>query len=486
MHLNFPELFSVSYVIEWGIRIMMLFIVPKNRKPSSATAWLVLIMIFPLFGLIVFLLIGSPKLSKRRQKIQQTMDRRTIKMFSDLKNNPSFKNNFNNSNPPELARLTNLNQQLSYLPPLKNNKVELIADYQQSFEELIFDINHAKTFVHAEFYIFTYDNETKALFESLDNATKRGVKVRVLFDAIGTRRVKNYRKTLKFLKNSAIEWYKILPIGRPGPGFNRPDLRNHRKIVVVDGSSAYSGSQNIIKRNYHRKDGIYYDELFVKISGPAVVELNAIFASDWYAETGEYLGEELLFNSNIQYSDSSIVQVLPSGPAYHSENNLKLFTSLIHQADYKVVITNPYFVPTDSLMIAITSAAQRGVEVTMINSQVMDQKLVGHAQRSYYEELLKAGVKIFWYKEPILLHSKSISVDNNTAIIGSSNLDMRSLQLNSEVSILIFDKKVLNSLRQIEKRYLENSKEVTLKFWQSRPTRSALLDNLARLTAALQ
>jgi cardiolipin synthase len=185
-------------------------------------------------------------------------------------------------------------------------------------------------------------------------------------------------------------------------------------------------------------------------------------------------------------SGEALCQVLPSGSGFEDENNLKLFTALIHMAHRKLVITNPYFVLDESLMVAITTAAQRGVDVSLINSEVSDQFLVSHAQHSYYEQLMRAGVKVYWYRAPVLLHSKTIAIDDDIAVIGSSNLDMRSFQLNMEVTLVVYDRDTVAQLREIEAGYLARSQLLELDKWQQRSLLTRLAENISRLTAALQ
>lgn len=225
-----------------------------------------------------------------------------------------------------------------------------------------------------------------------------------------------------------------------------------------------------------------------RVSGPVVAQLEAAFITDWYAETGILLNRQAAPETTLalQACGDMLCQVLPSGSGFENENNLRLFTTLIHAAQRTLVITNPYFVPDDALMTAITSAAQRGVDVTLINSEVSDQFLVSHAQRSYYEELLKAGVKIYWYPAPVLLHAKHISIDDDIAVIGSSNLDIRSFQLNLEVTLVCYDARVVAEMRRIEEGYLHKSRPVLLGDWQTRSAREKLFENISRLTAALQ
>jgi cardiolipin synthase len=314
------------------------------------------------------------------------------------------------------------------------------------------------------------------------------VKVRVQMDHLGSRKYPNFDAMREKLTAAGIENHLLLPLHFFGADYTRIDLRNHRKIVVIDGQIGYTGSQNMIKRNYFRKDTIYYDELVARVSGPVVGELEAAFLTDWYSETGVLLDRqtapEIIFEPRA--AGDMLCQVLPSGSGFEDENNLKLFTSLIHAARHTLVITNPYFVPDDALMTAITSAAQRGVDVTLFNSEVSDQFLVSHAERSYYEDLLKAGVKVYWYKAPILLHSKHITIDDDIAVIGSSNLDIRSFQLNLEVTLVCYDAQVVADLRKVEAANLLKSKTVNLDEWETRSVREKFYENISRMTAALQ
>ncbi len=472
---------------EWSIRLLSLYIVPKNRKPSSGMAWLLLIFFFPPFGFLLFLILGNPKLPKSRRNAQKTLNDVIGKTIQELKDHHKSKSLISKV-PERFEHIAKLSEALSQLPPFGGNEIEIIDDYDSIIDSIVKDINLAKEFVHLEYFIIAMDESTEPIFKALELAVKRGIKARVLFDSFSTRKYKDYRAMLTRLRESGVIAVPMLPLKLPGRGYIRPDLRNHRKIVVIDGRIGYSGSQNLVQRNYHRKDNIYYDELVVKIKGPAVLQLGAIFLTDWYSETGNLLdyGKYLNSEEEIKFPGQSIAQILPSGPGYEDENNLKLFTSLIHAAKKKVILVNPYFVPDDSLLLAITSAAKRGVEIILINSEAEDQWLVAHAQRSFYEILLKSGVKIFSYSQPILLHSKFIVVDGEVATVGSSNLDIRSFELDLEITVIIYDNQIVNGLNEVVSRYLKRSREINLKTWQKRSRRKILLDNIARLTASLQ
>jgi cardiolipin synthase len=229
-------------------------------------------------------------------------------------------------------------------------------------------------------------------------------------------------------------------------------------------------------------------ELIARATGPVVAELNAAFETDWFAETGVMLDRANAPETEVVAAPTgtALCQVLPSGPAYDWDANLRLFVALIHAARRRVTIACPYFVPDEALMTAITSAAQRGAEVTLFTSEVADQFFVHHAKLSYYEELLVAGVAIYQYRAPALLHSKHIAIDDDVAVVGSSNLDMRSLTLNLEVTLVAYDADVVARLRSVEAGYMPHCVRVELDAWRARPVAAKLFDNLARLTAALQ
>ena len=481
MHWNYVV--GVVLIFEWVLRFLMFFIVPKNRKPSSSTAWLMLIMIEPILGSIIFSVFGSPSLPRHRRdyyKKANELIEKEIKGLQVVYAKAEVKDEEITSTEEKFVKL---NRNLGGFPIYNGNKVKFYDDYNETIKILIKDIDSAKERILFEYFILALDSTSEPIFEALERAHNRGVNVYVLFDALACRAYPNYKKMKKRLSASGIAWRAMLPLYVvPGKKFTRPDLRNHRKIVVIDGKIGCTGSQNIIQKNYHRSDELYYEELVARIEGPTVWQLSAVFRSDWYSETQEFLPALSLPVA----VGSAKAQVLPSGPSYVESSNLKLYTALMHGARKKIVIITPYFVPDDALMTALTSAAQRGVEVTMINSEIIDKVFVGHAQRSYYEELLRVGVKILLYKKPVFLHTKHLSVDDSIAVIGSSNLDMRSFELDLEVSMVLYDKQSVLKLRKIEERIINGSKKVSYNAWQKRSIKHQLLDNVARLTASLQ
>lgn len=474
---------AIVLLIDWIIRITFVLYVPRGRKPTAAMAWLLAILIIPVFGALLFLIIGSPKLSKRRRLQQQSIDALIESATRSSDDTPSGLTTLEHD---RYAPLIKQNKALGKLPAHWGNEVEVIDDYQMMIDDAITQIEQAKQYVYIEYFIIAYDNSTKPFFDTLEDAVKRGVEVYVLFDTVGSRKYKKFDAMTRKLTKIGVKWHSMLPLRLNPTHYNRPDLRNHRKIVVIDGEVAYLGSFNMIDRTYQRKDEVIYDELVVRMKGPIVDQCAAVFAGDWFSETNEAprtLLEPILSDKK---SDGVLAQLLPSGPAYEHENNLKLFVSLIYEAKKRVVITNPYFVPDDALLTAVISAVKRGVEVVIINSAVKDQWMVGHAQRSYYQELLEAGVTVYLHNAPILLHSKHVTVDDDIAVVGSSNMDIRSFQLNLECIVVFYDTSVVSKLVKIQEKNIANSHMITLDSWGKRSIRNELLDSIARLTASLQ
>jgi cardiolipin synthase len=489
MEFNWPLLGLAINIILFLIPLVMLFIVPVNRRPTSAIAWLLLIAMLPLIGLLLFWLFGRTKLPRRRREQQRAMDEWIAERVAQARRNPGLASLLAPAVPPRYQPFAQLNATLGGLPVVSGNRVELLAGYDAFLQRLAADIDAAQRYVHLEFYALCRDVETEPVFLALERAARRGVKVRVLMDHYGSLvYFFPYRAMRRSLTQAGIEHHVMLPLGIVNGEFPRFDLRNHRKLAVIDGACGYLSSHNLIRRNYFRRDEIIYDELAARVAGPVVAELEAVFATDWHAETGVILARDRFpeLDTEIEPQGETLAQVLPSGPGHVYDNNLKLFVALCYAARRRLVLVTPYFVPDESFLLAVTTAAQRGVEVTLINSEAADQFFTYHAQRSYYEALLRAGVRIYLHRPPVLLHTKSISVDDDIAVIGSSNLDIRSFRLSLEVTLVIPDRQVVADLRRIEADYLQRSAPLELERWLERPWMARLPDNLARLTSSLQ
>jgi cardiolipin synthase len=482
---NWPWWAIAGYlVIDISVRVISIIIVPRNRRPSSAMAWLLAIFLIPVLGVLLFLLIGNPKLPRARRRKQEQVNEYIAEAASHL-NFGSVRPNAPEWFPPLVA----MNQHLGALPLSGGNEAHLISDYQESLDAMADAIRQARDYVHVEFYILQSDASTDNFFRAMEETAARGVPVRVLLDYWANRWKPKYRETLKRLDAMGADWHLMLPVQPLRGRIQRPDLRNHRKLLVVDGSVGFVGSQNVTDSTYNLpkniKRGLHWVDLMVRMRGPVVASLNAVFLSDYYAETDRV--PDIGDLTRIVHGTGELgCQVVPSGPGFEVENNLRLFLALLYAAQERIMIVSPYFVPDEALLLAVTAAVDRGVQVELFVSEEGDQAVVYHAQRSYYEALLSAGVRIWMYPRPYILHTKSLTVDDQVAVIGSSNMDMRSFGLNMEVSMLVRGEEFVDEMRIVEDEYRMLSRELTLEEWMRQPLRSTVLDNLARLTSALQ
>ncbi|AMB59266.1 cardiolipin synthase [Microterricola viridarii] len=480
---------GILIVVDLAIRITALIIVPRGRKPTAAMAWLLAIFLIPFVGIILFLLIGNARLPKKRRERQAELNRIITARAAPLELAGD-----RSSWPDWFAALTRQNRELGSLPAVTGNTALLIDDYRASIDAMAAEIDAAARFVHVEFYIVSFDDTTQGFFSAMERAVQRGVTVRLLADYVASRRTVDSDATFAELTRIGVKWSWMLPV-RPFHGeYSRPDLRNHRKILVADGRVAFLGSQNLIDRSYNSKKnierGLQWQELMSRVTGPIVSAANAVFLSDWYLETGEMLGDDENVRAVDMASDTSpdalVCQIVPSGPGYEDENNLRQFLTLVTSAQRRVIITSPYFVPDEAMMYAITSACARGLDVQLFVSEIGDQGSVWHAQRSYYDSLLRAGVQIWLYPAPFILHSKHLSIDEDVAVIGSSNMDIRSFALNAEVTMLVRGKVFVDQMRLVEQRYRDAGRQLTLEEWRKEPASATFLDGVARLTSALQ
>ena len=471
------------YLLDLSIKVIALGFVPKNRRPSSGMAWLLLILLIPFLGIILFLVLGRTRLERRRTEQQAEVNATVAERTAQV---PTLETDF--PGPAYVGSVATLNRNLGAQPVMPGNRVDLLPGYADSIAAMTAEVDRASAWVHVEFYITAWDEVTTPFFEALVRAVERGVRVRMLFDHLGSRGIPGYKEFTARLDTTGIEWHPMLPIAPFKGEWRRPDLRNHRKILVVDGAVAFTGSQNLIEPGYNKpknhQAGREWVELMARVEGPVVSALNLLFATDWYSETGIKLDDEI--GTAPPPVGEIEGQVIPSGPGFATENNLRAFTTLLYSAQRRLSITSPYFVPDESLLYAITTAAQRGVEVELFVSEAGDQFMVFHAQRSYYEALLRAGVRIYFYPAPAILHSKFFSVDDDVAVLGSSNMDMRSFGLNYEVSLMLLGAEVVAEMRKVEDTYRAMSKELVLEDWLARSRGSAYMDNVMRLTAALQ
>jgi cardiolipin synthase A/B len=466
----------VFFAFEWFLRILMLLWIPQKRSPEAAKGWLLFLFFMPTIGIVAYWFIGRASMPHWRRERLKQLDERLAENFQRLRRNPNIVS-------PDLGLKLNqtvtLAENVGRLPPLAGNAAEIISDYQASIDRLAQDIDQAVHHVHLLYYIFAADESTEVVLDALVRARQRGVEVRILVDALGSKKM--LPKLRHRLKGTNIEFHEILKTGKLHWRGTRNDLRNHRKIAVIDGRVGYTGSQNMIRPDFKKE--IVYQELVVRVTGPIVVELQYVFVGDWYLESGIAIHDERYFPDPVR-TGSVVAQALPSGPTFAPESTRRIVVALIHNSRKRVVLTTPYFIPDEPLQDALMIAALRGVEVHLVVSEIEDQFLVGQAQKSYYEDLLAGGVRIHLYQGHFL-HAKHLTIDDQVSIIGSSNMDLRSFTLNAEISLIFYDQSVTQDLIAIEETYFARCRQLTMDEWSMRSYSQRLSQNICRLISPL-
>jgi cardiolipin synthase len=338
-----------------------------------------------------------------------------------------------------------------------------------------------------EFYIWNEGGAADEVLEAVIRAASRGVQCYLLIDALGARPWWKSSQP-KRLRDSGVQLRAALPTGLLRTLIGRTDLRLHRKIVVIDGAAAWTGSMNLVDPRYFKQDsgvGEWVDAM-VRFEGTVVNPLAGILIGDWVLETGESL-QKLIDGAGLgraQPTGMANVQVVPSGPGQSEDGLLQMILGLINSARDELVLTTPYLVPDEAMILALRGAAGRGVQVTLIVPEKVDSFLTRYASRSYYDDLLDAGVVIQLYRGG-LLHTKSISVDGTMSMFGTVNLDMRSLWLNYEVALFVYSREFADALGTLQKTYIEQSARLDASDWATRPFRQRFFENALRLFSPL-
>ncbi len=485
----------IGLIIDYSIKILAIGFVPEGRRPSSSTAWLLAILLLPFIGLPLFLLMGSPYINRRRHRIQQEANAMIEGVQSHV---PDFPEHADLSR--DVQSIVRLNRHLTNIPAVASHNRGLHADYEETMRRMAAAVDTATDHVHVEIYITSWDETTDVFFRALERAVQRGVKVRYLFDQIGSLKYPGYLKLGRRLTEIGVDWQLMLPLKPWRFRFRRPDLRNHRKLLIIDDRLGFLGSINMIDRSYRLTSNILagrqWVDVMVELTGPVVASMAFVFAVDWYTETDELLGieppEDVGDDSALEKEEErNIVQLVPSGPGYTTEPVLRMFNSIVHLAKDRLVLCSPYFIPDESLLEAVTSACYRGVDVHLLVSEKSDQFMVHHAQSSYYQALLEAGVHIHLFPAPYVLHTKFILADPDSAgeslgTVGSSNMDMRSFGLNYESTLMITHGDIIDDLNRLADAYFAVSRVLTLEEWNKRGFFRRYVDNVMKLTSAIQ
>lgn len=463
-------------VLVWLVHLgfMARAILRPHRDPASRFAWVVVMAVLPGVGIVAYLLLGETSIGRHRvASLRDVLGR-----LPDVADTPGAQAaNFQANIAPHYTHLFQVGYSVNGFHPLGGNQARLMPDSNSSIDAMVADIDAASEHVHLMFYIWLPDNNGLKMVEALKRAAARQVACRAMADGLGSRTM-IASEHWRALRAAGVHVATALPIGnllvRALRG--RIDLRNHRKIMVIDNRITYCGSQNCADPEFRVKAKFApWVDAMIRFTGPIARQNQHLFASDWMAEVDEDISG-LLRQPLPPGEPGFTAQVVGTGPSARYSAMPEVFETLMFAARRELFITTPYYVPDEAMQGALCASARRGVATTIIFPARNDSWIVGAASRSYYADLLAAGVRIFEYQGG-LLHTKSLTVDGELTLIGSANMDRRSFELNFENNILFHDTALTAEVRRRQDAYLAQSRPVTAAMVAQWPLTRRLLNN---------
>ena len=475
-----------AFVLHWLIVLCITARVLIKRKPTGvALAWIVIVLSIPFGGAFAYLLVGELWLPSRRIKRYIAYNEYVSDRIQRIDRDWDVKGN-------QLAPIASmLNAQtikLLSISAIGGNDVKIIPSSQQCIESILHDIEAAQSSINMLFYIWHSAGLVTQVEEALIRACARGVKCRLLLDGSGSKEFLRSRR-ITVLRKAGIEITDVLPVGVMRNVFRRLDIRNHRKIIAIDHHTAYTGSMNMADPAFFGslKDVGRWIDVMARVKGPAAQVLDIVIELDRAVEFGESPSNKLpptQTNEPIEIYGHVPLQVVPSGPGQSPRITHDMLMTLIYNTTKKLVITTPYFIPSEAMLEGLTAAALRGVDVSIVVPLDVDSVLVRHASRSYFQDLLDVGVHIHQFKGG-LLHTKTVTADDQVALIGTVNMDKRSFWINFEISLFAYDEAIVQELCALQNGYILHAHPVDAQQWGTRPLGRRLLENSLQLLAPI-
>ncbi len=470
-------------ILDWVLAVIMIAVILRRRfSPETSLAWLIISVIEPKVAILLYALVGSRRLGRQRVRLHRDVvvqSRAGKRMAAQILHvvRPEVDSN----------SLPIIGQAEKYggMPILGGNQVQLLDTTDATIARLREAIDDAQHHVHLLFFIFRPDESGREVADALVHAAQRGVRCRLLVDDVGSKHL--LRSALaRELRAAGVVVRAALPVQPFRRLLERMDIRNHRKLAVIDGRLAFSGSQNIVNADYgHDHIGRWHDLMGV-FQGPIVTQLQTVFLEDWAFETGEVLDEEEHVLPEVVSMGTMAAQVMATGPSHEEKKETieRVLLAAFNSAQRRIIITTPYLIPNDSTVLALSMAVDRGATVDVVAPAQCDKPLVRAAARHYYDELLQAGVNIHLHGDG-LLHAKTITVDDSLALLGSTNLDRRSFNLNFEVNVLMYGQEIVSKLRFAQQDYIDSSVVLSADTWSKRPLYRQYLQAFAALFSPL-
>lgn len=431
----------------------------ERTETPARVAWVAVLISFPIVGVLAEAIFGNVSVGRRRSKRLEEVE----KLLPPLAlPDDGLQAAWTDDVPDEYAHLFRLGESICEMPPVDGNQAVLFEESDAAIDAMVADIDAAQEHVHLTVYIWLTDNSGLKIVEALKRAARRGVICRAIADDIGSMGLIRSRHW-KDMQGAGVRLSAALPIGNPFLRMfrRRLDLRNHRKLLVIDDQVTYCGSRNLADAAFTIKAKFApWVDIVMRVDGPVARQNQHLFVEDWMVQVDEDLSD-VLRRPFAHRTEGFVAQVIGSGPTDRRSAIPEMFETLMHTARRELVVTTPYYLPAESIQSALRAAAYRGVDTTLVVPARNDSWIVGGASRSHYLTLLEAGVKIFEYEEG-LLHAKTLTLDGAATMLGSTNLDPRSFRLNFENNLLFCDRRMTEAVRERQRQYVAKSRPVTL------------------------
>jgi cardiolipin synthase len=458
--------FEVAYLVG-----TIVFVILQKRSPISTIAWILALAMLPYVGLVLYFFIGPHRVKRKRMRHGRSTAEVRKELADEIALLPA--------SAPHRVQLATLAARASGALAATAKSITVLGGGKECFDAIVDAIGEAKQHVHVCYYIFEHDKTGARIRDALVERAKAGVKVRLLTDGVGTSLPRRFLRPLLEAGGEYAEFNPIV-LGRLLP---RIQLRNHRKIVIVDGRVGFLGGINVgdeYDESVSKRDA--FRDTHARIEGAAVRELQLTFLEDWHFSTNRVVRDKGMFPPAGEGEDQVAI-IVPSGPDQEWEAIKHVYFTAITQADEEIQLTTPYFVPDDPVRVALCAAALRGVRVELIVPRRSDSLIVTAAARSYFDELIRAGVQVYEY--PRMVHAKTMVVDGKIGVVGSANLDNRSFRLNFEVSMIFYDKEALVRLRELFETDKRKCRHITMKSRSRIPLPKRFAEASARLLSPL-
>ncbi len=472
----------LTLMMHWGIIIGLGFRIVTKRRPTGVSlAWLTVIATLPFVGAVVYLLVGELWLAGFRVRRARSLGDQKRARLRELR--VESEAHIGVSSGPAQALDAYASHGLG-VPTLAGNRVDLYPEADQAFEAMVRDIDNARRRCLLLFYIWSCGGRADAVGEALIRAARRGLECRVLLDAVGSRPFFGCDLDRR-MREAGVQVREALPVGRLRSVLARIDLRNHRKIMSIDGRVGYCGSLNLADPKFFKiRKGPWVD-MIARVEGPAAEALELIVQQDWWVEQGQEGGKPFEDVNIGAYRPGEVpIQVVSSGPGQTPRATHDMLLTLVYAATRELIITTPYFIPSEPMENALIGAARRGVRVSLVLPDKVDSLMVKHASRAYYQELLDEGIEIRLFRNG-LLHAKTMSADGSVCMFGSANIDRRSFDVNFETTMFIYDEGVTAQLVALQRSYMDRSVRVDREAWSRRGVHRRLIEGAAQLASPL-